>query len=187
MRHFAIERRKSLKIVACQSPCLRAQRRIEIGTTVELHLRQKHGLASPHRKWICPRRRAMQDQRTDVGELLQYLSMASRVITLEGLRAGRRAAIPHEIRHHNTHPSTQRTAASRRFVTLTHRGGTTRSLAQHRRASSAIFSPPSATIATSPSPMWCIAAPWPNFQPAPRPRRSTPQRTRHPTRRKTGR
>src|SRR6478672_12964578 len=53
----------------------------------------------------------MQDQRADVGELLQDRGVLVLVIGLEGLRTGGRAAIPHEIRHHNIHPSPKRAAA----------------------------------------------------------------------------
>src|SRR5215203_1242725 len=97
MRHFAIERWKTLKIVACQSPRLRAQRIVESADAVELHLRKQHGFASPYCERICPCGRSMQDQRTDVRELLQNLGVLRLVIGLESRRIGRSSAIPHEI------------------------------------------------------------------------------------------
>src|SRR3954468_17183778 len=47
----------------------------------------------------------MQNQRTDVGELLQDLGMPRLVITPEGLWAGRRTAVPHEVRYHTLTPN----------------------------------------------------------------------------------
>ena len=66
-----VERRKPLKIVARLPPRLRAQRRVEIAGAIELHLRQQHGLAAPHRKRIGQATGLMQDQRADAGELPQ--------------------------------------------------------------------------------------------------------------------
>src|SRR5215203_3826119 len=97
MRHFAVERWKPLKIFACPSPRLRTQRIVESADAVELHLREQHGFPSPYRKRICPCGRAMQDQRTDVRELLQNLRVLRLVIGLESRRIGRSSAIPHEI------------------------------------------------------------------------------------------
>src|ERR1700674_2523005 len=52
MRHFAAERRKLVKIIASSPPRLRAQRRIEIAHTVELHLRQQKCVTAAHRKRV---------------------------------------------------------------------------------------------------------------------------------------
>src|SRR5476651_2177096 len=92
MCHFAIEWRKSLKVVARQPPRLRAKSGVEIAGVVELHLRQQHGVASPYGKRIGPWRRTMQNQRADAGELLQDFGMPRLVVGPESLRTGRRAA-----------------------------------------------------------------------------------------------